>query len=166
MPGFKRSEREWNKLAFLVPMKVACQPPRSRARRSSPRPEKLPKEKVLRVGETSSWSSWSRNGIPIRRCRFFPVWWKGMEPFLSRSSRRFLNWKVQNFPRLDFDLQPATSACGRPTFLKMFMPRSEARSGTACRRRLVRETFAKVSVLRDFSSSLHFRLMSCNTQPR
>lgn len=51
------------------------------------------------------------------------------------------------------------------TFLKMFIPRSEARSGTACRRRLVRETFANVSVLRDFPSSLHFRLISCNTRP-
>lgn len=95
----------------FVPMMVACQPPRSRARRSSPRPEKLPNEKVLRVGETSRWSSWSRKGIPIRRCRFFPVWWKGMEPFLSRSSRRFLNWKVQNFPTLEFNLHALALAC-------------------------------------------------------
>lgn len=48
------------------------------------------------------------------------------------------------------------------TFLKMFMPRSEERSGTACRRRLVRDTLAKVSVLRDLPSSLHFRLISCS----
>ncbi len=52
------------------------------------------------------------------------------------------------------------------TFLKMFMPRSEARSGTACRRRFVRETFANVSVLRDFPSSLHYRHKSCRTQQR
>ncbi|TNN46270.1 hypothetical protein EYF80_043508 [Liparis tanakae] len=39
---------------------------------------------------------------------------------------------------------------------------SEERSGTACRRRLVRETFVNVSVLRDFPSS--FSLMSCKTQ--
>lgn len=56
--------------------------------------------------------------------------------------------------------------CNRLTFLKMFMPRSEARSGTACRRRLVRDTFANVSVLRDFPSSLHFRLKSCSTGTR
>ena len=56
--------------------------------------------------------------------------------------------------------------CLSLTFLKMFMPRSEDRSGTACRRRLVRDTFANVSELRDFPSSLHFRLMSCRTQQR
>lgn len=48
----------------------------------------------------------------------------------------------------------------------MFMPRSEARSGTAGRRRLVRETFVNVSVLRDFPSSLHFRLMSCKIKQK
>lgn len=87
-----------NKTNFIgpyTPMMVEGQPPRSSVRRSSPSPEKLPNEKVLRVGETSRWSSCIRKGTPIRRCRFFPVWWNGMEPFLSRSSLRFLNWKTR-----------------------------------------------------------------------
>lgn len=46
------------------------------------------------------------------------------------------------------------------TFLKMFMPRSEERSGTADLRRLVNETLEKASGLRDFSSSLHFMVRS------
>lgn len=46
------------------------------------------------------------------------------------------------------------------TFLKMFMPRSEERSGTADLRRLVSETLEKASELRDFSSSLHFMVRS------
>lgn len=169
---------------------VACQPLRSKARRSSPRPEKLPKEKVLRVGETSRWSSWSRKGTPILRWRFFPVWWKGMEPFLSRSSRRFLNYRKRpksyelNILSKNTDKEPEykerhverifrfhntnilkwQESVWFLTFLKMFIPRSEERSGTAWRRRLVRDTFAKVSELRDLPSSLHFRLMSYKTE--
>lgn len=82
-----------NFIGPFIPMMVEGQPPRSSVRRSSPSPEKLPNEKVLRVGETSRWSSCIRKGTPIRRCRFFPVWWNGIEPFLSRSSLRFFNWK-------------------------------------------------------------------------
>lgn len=77
--------------AFYSPRIVVCHPPLSMPRLSSPIPEKLPKENVLRVGDTSKWSSWSRKGTPIRRCLFFPVWWKGIEPLRSRSSLRLLN---------------------------------------------------------------------------
>lgn len=71
---------------------VVCQPPFSMPLLSSPSPEKLPNENVLLVGETSRWSSWSRNGTPILLGRLFPVWWNGIEPFLSRSSLRLLNY--------------------------------------------------------------------------
>lgn len=80
---------------------VVCQPPFSMPLLSSPSPEKLPKENVLRVGDTSRWSSWSKNGTPILRGLLFPVWWNGIEPFLSRSSLRLLNcederWRVRH----------------------------------------------------------------------
>lgn len=71
---------------------VVCQPPFSMPLLSSPSPEKLPNENVLLVGETSRWSSCSRNGTPILLGRLFPVWWNGIEPFLSRSSLRLLNY--------------------------------------------------------------------------
>lgn len=78
-------------IASHSPRIVVCHPPLSMPRLSSPIPEKLPKENVLRVGDTSKWSSWRRKGTPIRRCLFFPVWWKGIEPLRSRSSLRLLN---------------------------------------------------------------------------
>lgn len=71
---------------------VVCQPPFSMPLLSSPSPEKLPNENVLLVGETSRWSSCSRKGTPILLGRLFPVWWNGIEPFLSRSSLRLLNY--------------------------------------------------------------------------
>lgn len=45
-------------------------------------------------------------------------------------------------------------------FLKIFIPKSEERSGTAGLRKLVSDTLAKASVLKDFSSSLHFIVRS------
>lgn len=50
------------------------------------------------------------------------------------------------------------------TFLKMFIPRSVERSGTAGLRKLVSETLENASVLSDFSSSLHFIVRSCSSQ--
>lgn len=52
------------------------------------------------------------------------------------------------------------------TFLKMFIPRSVERSGTAGLRKLVSETLENASVLRDFSSSLHFIVRSCSSQKK
>ena len=48
----------------------------------------------------------------------------------------------------------------KQTFLKIFMPMSDARSGTAGLLRLVTDTLEKVSELRDLPSSLHFKVMS------
>lgn len=76
---------------------VVCQPPFSMPRLSSPSPEKLPKENALQVGDTSRWSSCSRNGTPILRGRLFPAWWNGMEPFLSLSSLRLLNYRNERW---------------------------------------------------------------------
>lgn len=81
---------EWGGVS-CSPNIVVCHPPLSMPRLSSPIPEKLPKENVLRVGDTSKWSSWSKKGTPILLCRFFPVWWNGIEPLRSRSSLRLLN---------------------------------------------------------------------------
>lgn len=52
------------------------------------------------------------------------------------------------------------------TFLNIFIPKSEERSGTAGLLRLVRDTLAKASVLNDFSSSLHFIVRSYTPQER
>lgn len=90
--------RTWGRENNISPNMVVGQPPLSMPRRSSPIPEKLPKEKVLRVGETSKWSSWSRKGTPMRRCRFFPAWWNGIDPLRSRSlsSFRLLNCRKRS----------------------------------------------------------------------
>lgn len=52
------------------------------------------------------------------------------------------------------------------TFLKMFIPRSVERSGTAGLRKLVIETLENASALSDFSSSLHFIVRSCSSQKK
>lgn len=48
-----RNDTEPGAEITILPNMVVCHPPLSMPRRSSPIPEKLPKEKVLRVGETS-----------------------------------------------------------------------------------------------------------------
>lgn len=87
----------------------------------------------------------------VKRDRAFPL--TVLPPILKLKVNKSLNTLLQRGPS-------KKSWICKQTFLKMFMPISVERSGTAGLLRLVMDTLEKVSELRDLPSSLHFRVMS------